>query len=192
MPNLLKSLPKEILENEDSKFIYNVLNPLLFDKVKETETDTIVSHNVSALLNKDIKNKGKFLPEFTFPYNINSREFHVYMSDGQENSKIKHFGKVELINELDDLKDYIFFYFGIDGYEFIQEIIKKYYYICNEYEKNKNLYEYNYDKYLSTREIRKKKVYKSTYEYFKGLHDEFLELKIEYDIKLYTTSNNNS
>lgn len=182
MPNLLKSLPREILEKEDSKFIYNVLNPLLFDKIKETNEDTTVTHKVSSLLNKDINFSGQFLPEFILPHNINSREFHVYMSDGQENVKIEHFGKTELITELDDIKDYIFFYFGVEGYYFLYDIIKKYFYVKNEYEKNKNQYEYNYKKYLEVVDVRKKKVYKSTYEHFKKLYEKFEELKIEFDI----------
>lgn len=189
MPNLLKSLPREILDDEDSKFIYNVLNPLLFEKIKESDVDTTVTHTVSSLLNKDINLKGKFLPEFTFPYNLNSREFHVYMTDGQQNIKLEYFGKVELIKELDDLKDYIFFYFGMEGYSFIQDLIRKYYYISNELDKNKKLYEDNLKKYQDTRELRKRKVYKSTYEYFKGLFDEYQQLKTEFDIILVETAN---
>ena len=91
MPNLLKSLPREILEKEDTKFIYNVLNPLLFEKVKETNRDTVSSYVVSSLLNKDINHRGEFLPEFVFPFNINAREFNVYMTDGQENKKIEYY-----------------------------------------------------------------------------------------------------
>ena len=115
MPNLLKSLPREILEKEDSKFIYNVLNPLLFDKIKDSAEDTTVTHIVSRLLEKDIKYNRQFLPEFRIPYNVNSREFHVYMSDGQENNKIEYFGNTELVKELDDLKAYIFFYFSVEA-----------------------------------------------------------------------------
>ena len=138
MPNLLKSLPREILEKEDSKFIYNVLNPLLFDKIKDSAEDTTVTHIVSRLLEKDIKYNRQFLPEFRIPYNVNSREFHVYMSDGQENNKIEYFGNTELVKELDDLKAYIFFYFSVEGYDFIHEIIKKYYYVKQEYTRNKS------------------------------------------------------
>lgn len=182
MPNLLKSLPREILEKEDSKFIYNVLNPLLFDKIKDSDIDTTVTHAVSRLLEKDINYNRQFLPEFLLPYNINSREFHVYMTDGQENKKIEYFGKTELVKELDDLKAYIFFYFAVDGYTFLEEITKKYYYIINEYEKNKSLYEYNYKKYLEAVDIKKKKVFKSTYEYFKDLYDMYSDLKTEFNL----------
>lgn len=182
MPNLLKSLPREILENQDAKFIYNVLNPLLFNKIKETDTDTIVTHTVASLMNKDINLKGKFLQEFTLPVNLNSSEFHVYMADGQENKKLEYIGKTELVKELDDLKDYIFFYFSIPGYAFIHNIVKKYYYVVNEFEKNKKLYEYNFNQYLEAKEIRKKKVFKSTYEHFKNLYDEFDILKDQFDI----------
>ena len=182
MPNLLKSLPREILEKEDSKFIYNVLNPLLFDKIKDSAEDTTVTHIVSRLLEKDIKYNRQFLPEFRIPYNVNSREFHVYMSDGQENNKIAYFGNTELVKELDDLKAYIFFYFSVEGYDFIHEIIKKYYYVKQEYTRNKSLFEYNYKKYLDTVEIKKKKVYKSTYEHFKALYETFDGLKKEFDI----------
>ena len=200
MPNLLKSLPREILEKEDSKFIYNVLNPLLFDKIKDSAEDTTVSHIVSRLLEKDIKYNRQFLPEFRIPYNVNSREFHVYMSDGQENNKIEYFGNTELVKELDDLKAYIFFYFSVEGYDFIHEIIKKYYYVKQEYTRNKSLFEYNYKKYLDTVEIKKKKVYKSTYEHFKALYETFDGLKKEFDIVFsqlstfntpYETSENN-
>lgn len=184
MPNLLKSLPKEILEKEDSKFIYNVLNPLLFDKIKESNDDTTITHTVASLLNKDINLSGQFIPEYILPNNINNREFNVYMSDGQENIKMEYLGEKDLLSELDDLKDYIFFYFGVDGYGFLYDIIKRYYYILNEYQKNKNLYEYNYKKYLDVIEVRKKKVYKSTYEHFKKLYDEYNALKIEFDLIL--------
>jgi hypothetical protein len=191
MPNLLKSLPREILEKEDSKFIYNVLNPLLFDKVKESDGDITVIHKVDTLLNKDINLKGQFTPSFTLPYNINSREFNVYMTDGQENNKVEYFGKTELINDLDDLKDFIFFYFGVDGYGFLKDIVKKYYYILNEYEKNKKLYEYNYKKYQESVDIKKKKVYKSTYEHFKSLYDKFDDLKVEFDILILVSGGYN-
>lgn len=184
MPNLLKSLPKEILEKEDSKFIYNVLNPLLLDKVKETGSDTTVVHKVSSLLNKDINLKGTFLPEFSLPYNINSREFNVYMTNGQETKKIEFFGKTELIKELDELKDYIFFYFSVPGYGFIYDLVKKYYYIQNEYETNKQLYEINFEKYNETKDIKTKKVYKSTYEHFKSLYVEHKDLLDEFNILL--------
>lgn len=192
MPNLLKSLPKEILEKEDSKFIYNVLNPLLFDKIKETNEDTTVTHTVSALLNKDINLSGQYIPEYILPYNINYREFNVYMSDEQENIKLEYFGEKELLNDLDDLKDFIFFYFGVDGYTFLYDIIKRYYYIVTEYDKNKRLYEYNYEKYLDVVDVRKKKIYKATYEHFKQLFDEYSALKIEFDLVLTASSSYNT
>ncbi len=189
MPNLLKSLPREILEKEDTKFIYNVLNPLLFEKIKETEKDTTVTYPVTSLLNKDINHRGKFLPEFVFPFNINAREFNVYMSDGQENRKVEYFTSASLMKEMDDLKDFVFFYFGVPGYEFLHDLIRKYYNIIDEFQKNQFLYEENYKKYLETREIRKKKVYKSTYEHFKKLHEEFKDLKDEFDIIIRESGN---
>lgn len=181
MPNLLKSLPREILDKEDSKFIYNVLNPMLFEKIKDTDKDTIITHSVASLLNKDINHMKEFLPEFILPYNINSREFHVYMTTGQETKKIEYFGKTELVKTLDDLKDYIFFFFSVEGYSFLETIIKKYYYILNEYQKNEKLYKYNYEQYLTEFDVKKKKIYKSTYIHFKDLYDTYSILKIEFD-----------
>jgi len=191
MPNLLKSLPKEILKKEDSKFIYNVLNPLLFDKIKETDVSTTVTHTVSSLLYKDINLSGQFIPEFILPFNINSREFNVYMADGQENNKLEYFGNMDLLTELDDLKSYMFFYFGVDGYGFLYEIIKKYYFLLNDYNKNKKLMDNNYKKYIDTADVRKKKIYKSSYEYFKEKFDTLSNLKIEFELIIVESGNYN-
>jgi len=184
MPNLLKSLPREIFEKEDSKFIYNVLNPLLFDKIKDTDSDTTLSYTVGELLDKDINLRGQFDTDFILPFNINSREFHVYMSNDQEKQKIEYFGNKKLVMDLDNLKDYIFFYFGVEGYGFLRQIIEKYYFISYEYDKNRELYEFNYAKYLKSMDIKKKKIFKGTYEHFKKLYDEFQVLKDEFDILL--------
>jgi hypothetical protein len=184
MPNLLKSLPREILEKEDSKFIYNVLNPLLFDKIKESDDDTTVTHSVSSLLNKDLHYSKQFLSEFRLPYNINSREFHVYITDGQEKVKIEHFGDTNLVKELENLKEYIFFYLSVDGYEFLFELMRQYNNIKNLYDDNKDHYEKNYKKYIAEPDLGKKKIYKSSYEFFKKAYEQYANLKTEFDLIL--------
>jgi len=191
MPNLLKSLPREILEKEDSQFIYNVLNPLLFDKVKETLSDTTVSHKVSSLFDKDIHFPKQFTPEFILPFNINTREFNVYMTDNQENIKLDFFGSVELVKDLDDLKSYIFFYFGVENYEFLYDIMKHFYNIKNENDISKRNYEYNYSQYLIEPDSRKKKIYKSTYQFFKKTYDKFKDLKQQFDLIIGEADNYN-
>jgi predicted nucleotidyltransferase len=67
MPNLLKSLPREILEKEDTKFIYNVLNPLLFEKIRENLDETRKSYQVSEMLDKDIHRYEQFDYDFRLP-----------------------------------------------------------------------------------------------------------------------------
>jgi hypothetical protein len=182
MPNLLKSLPREILEKEDTKFIYNVLNPLLFEKIRENLDETRKSYQVSEMLDKDIHRYEQFDYDFRLPYNIDSRSFHVYMNDGQEKVKLENYKKDELITELDEIKEYIFFYFGIENYSFIKKIIEKYYYVKNEVEKNEKLYKTNYEKYLEVVDVKKKKVYKTTFEYFKGIYDEYHGILEEFEI----------
>jgi len=182
MPNLLKSLPREILEKEDTKFIYNILNPLLFEKVRDIQKDIRKSYTVNELFEKDIKIPGQFDSKYIFPFNINSREFHAYMDNGQEKIKLERYNKTELVQELDDLKDYMFFYFNTKGYEFLQTIIEKFYFIKNESDKNKKLYESNLEKYTVSVDVKKKKVYKQTYEHFKSLYDEYFNLYQEFDI----------
>lgn len=182
MPNLLKSLPREILEKEDSKFIYNVLNPLLFEKIRENTESTLKSYSVAEFLEKDIQRYEQFDPNFRIPYNIDSRSFHVYMNDGQEKVKIENYKKDELVQELDDIKEYIFFYFGVVGYDFIKKIIEKYYYIKNETEKNERLYKTNYEEYLITVDVKKKKIYKKTYEYFKEEFDSYKAILDEFEV----------
>lgn len=191
MPNLLKSLPREILELEDSKFIYNVLNPLLFEKIKENLEDTIKTYSVSEMFEKDIYKYEQFDYNFRLPYNIDSRSFSVYMTDGQEKLKLENYKKDELINELDELKEYIFFYFSIQDYNIIKKIIEKYYTIKNEVDKNKNLYTLNYNKYISSTDVKNKKVFKTTFEYFKGLYDEYNLLLTEFDVIFYELLNHN-
>jgi len=182
MPNLLKSLPREILDKEDSKFIYNVLNPLLFEKIRENNIETLKSYTVSEMLDKDINKYEQFDANFRIPYNIDSRSFHVYMGDGQEKIKLENYRKEELILELDEIKEFIFFYFSVEGYGFIKKIIEKYYFIKNEVEKNKKLYKTNYDKYIISVDVKKKKVFKQTFEYFKEIYDEFNLLLTEFDV----------
>jgi len=191
MPNLLKSLPREILEKEDSKFIYNVLNPLLFEKVRDINIEHENSYTVGELLNKDIYYKNKFLPQFRIPYNIDPRAFHVYMNDSQEKIKLERYSKKDLVQTLDDIKDFIFFYFAIEEYNFLQPICSLYFKLQDTYNINKELYDENYKKYLETPEIYKKKVYKSTYEHYKLIVDEHKQLIDEFDIILTELSKHN-
>ena len=182
MPNLLKSLPREILDKEDSKFIYNILNPLLFEKIREDNKENRRTYSVNAMLEKDINRYEMFDTNFRLPYNLDSRSFHVYMGDGQEKVKLENYKKDELILELDEIKEFVFFYFAVEGYEFIKKIIEKYYFVKNETEKNRKLYKTNYEKYLISVDVKKKKVYKKTYEYFKDLYDEYHRIQEEFDV----------
>ena len=123
MPNLLKSLPREILEQEDAKFIYNVLNPLLFEKIPESSSIFTKTFGVDDLILNSIygeKNNSLFIP-----YNVDSRELHVYMDNTQSKRKVERYSNTNLINSLNDLQDYIYHYFSQDGYWFLKSILER-------------------------------------------------------------------
>ncbi len=189
MPNLLKSLPREILEQEDTKFIYNVLNPLLFEKIPESSVITRNSHTVEELLLNDINTDVSKINQFNIPFNIDSREFHVYMEDGQNKTKIERFSDTTLVNDLDDIKDYIFHYFGTEDYKFLQPFMEKFYYLKSEVAKNKRLYDSNYKKFLTVIDIKQKQILKQTYLYFQNEFNTYNDLFQEFEIVLSELNN---
>lgn len=192
MPNLLKSLPREILDNEDSKFIYNVLNPILFEKIRDSDTDITKTFELNELFDKPINPDNIDDSKYFLPTNINIRELQLYLDSGTEKNKLSYLKSPDLINELDDIKDYIQFYFNIDGYKILKHLTDKYYFIKNEYEKNNRIYTYNYEQYLETADIKKKKVYKTSYMFYKKQMLEFKGILDEFDLLLTVTNKYNT
>lgn len=191
MPNLLKSLPREILATEDSKFIYNVLNPLLFEKIKETNTITRKEFPALDMVNIPIEKVEQKNHDYNIPFNIDSRDFQVYLEDTTTKTKVERFSDVTLIQELDDIKSYMFHYFNFDGYEFIKPLIGSYFYIKSELEKNERLYTTNYKKYVDVVDVKQKQILKQTYLFFKATYDSYLVMFKEFDLIFLTLANYN-
>lgn len=191
MPNLLKSLPREILATEDSKFIYNVLNPLLFEKIKETNQITRKEFPAIDMVGIKIEDIEQTNFDYNIPFNIDSRDFQVYLDDSNTKTKVERYSDTSLINELDDIKSYMFHYFNFEGYEFIKPIVGSYFYIKSELEKNERLYITNYKKYMDIVDVKQKQILKQTYLFFKATYDSYLTMFQEFDLIFHSLSEYN-
>jgi hypothetical protein len=182
MSNLLKFLPQEILSKEDKKFIYNILNPLLFEKVNDINLEKIKQFTIPEIIEKELKYNNKFVKEFRIPTNIDNSKLNVYFENENETIYLQRIKNADDIKKMDDLKHYLFFYFETIGYQFLKNILGIYYNIKEMFKENENLMKDNKAKYENEFNEYKKKIYKSSFEFYKDKFEYFDLLLEEFDI----------
>ena len=116
MPNLLKSLPEEILAQEDKRFIYNVLNPLMFEKKKLTTSKIKKVLNAYELFNE---------PSL-IPSNTDYTDISIYATLGNKKEKVGIITNETQAKELISLKENIKFIFSLDETDTLYSFFKFY------------------------------------------------------------------
>lgn len=164
MPNLLKLLPSEILEKEDSRFIYNIFNPLLFEK--KYESDLEIKKELSIFDYMSYANRGFNFREkkFVFPGNIADIKAYTESKGGKKQCKI-----ISDLREFDDLlvkSDFFIFYFSKSEYNSIYKILKHYYNLVYDVDSYYILMMENKKLYVSENDYKKKKILKSNFNFY--------------------------